>query len=313
MEDWCIEGLDLVPDSLRACVLTIGNFDGVHLGHGRILETAGDLADAEAAPVVAMTFEPPPYAVLRPDRPPQRITTPTQRAELLRRAGAEHVVVAHADRTLLGMAPDEFIARIVVGRFAPRHLVEGPDFFFGRRRSGTIETLRAAGQAAGFVLHVVEPVIVELTGGRAEQVSSTLIRRLLLSGDVAGAARCLGRPFALAGAVVPGSGRGRKLDHPTTNLAAGDQVCPADGVYAGRAEVAGAEFAAAVSIGAKPTFAGEARTVEAHLLGASGDYYGREMVLHFLRRLRGQVRFDDAEALRDQMRKDVQRVREICE
>ena len=313
MEDRCIEGLELIPDSLRACVLTIGNFDGVHLGHRRILARAGALADAEAAPVVAMTFEPPPYAVLRPDRPAQRISTPAQRAELLRQAGAEHVVVARADRTLLEMTPDEFIRRVVVRRLAPSHVVEGPDFFFGRRRSGTIETLRAAGEAAGFLLHVVEPAIVELAGGRAEQVSSTLIRQLLLSGDVAGAARCLGRPFALAGTVVPGSGRGRRLDHPTTNLATGDQVCPADGVYAGRADVAGAEFPAAISIGAKPTFAGEARTVEAHLIGASGDYYGRAMVLRFLRRLRGQVRFDDAEALRAQMRKDVQRVREICE
>ena len=314
MDERCIEGLESLPAAVRSCVLTIGNFDGVHLGHRRIIEVAAGLARAEAAAVVAMTFQPPPDLVLRPDDAPQRVVPPEVKCRLLRQAGCDWVVTARADRATLAMEPEEFIERVIVRRLAPRHVVEGPNFHFGRRRAGGVETLRRAGESAGFELHVADPVRVRLSGGE-EVVSSTLIRRLVEAGRVGDAAKCLGRDFCLYGRVVPGSGLGRSLEYPTANLALGEQVCPGDGVYAGRAAVAGGEFAAAISVGTKPTFTttGEAgRTVEAFLLNASGDYYDETMTLSFVRRLRDQRRYESAEALKAQMAKDVERVREIC-
>ena len=312
MNDRVIQGLDSLPASVRAGVLTIGNFDGVHLGHQRIIATARALADAEGLAVVAMTFEPPPDRVLRPADVPQRITPPEEKARLLLAAGCDRVVFARSAPGLFDMTGQEFIKRVVVGRLGPRHVVEGRNFFFGRRRGGNTETLRAAGEAAGFGVHVAEPVLVDLSDGR-DRVSSTLIRRLVAGGRIEDANRCLGRDFALYGGVVAGRQRGRLLDMPTCNLDAGEQVCPSDGVYAAGAEVGGRRFPAAVSIGARPTFGQSDRAVEAHLIGAAGDFYEQYLALHFFRRLRGQVRFDGPEALRRQIKKDIESARRIYE
>ena len=314
MEKHHVQGLDALPPDVRGGVLTIGNFDGVHLGHRRILRAARELADADGAAVAAMTFDPPPDLVLRPDDAPRRVVPPRRKGRMLRQAGCDWVVTVRPTIELMALEPGEFIEQVIRRRFAPRHVVEGPNFRFGRRRAGDVDTLRGAGARAGFAVHAAEAVRVTL--GDAERVvSSTLIRDLVAAGRVADAARCLGRDFALFGRVVRGRGVGRELDYPTANLAAGEQVCPGDGVYAGRAVVAGRRFAAAVSVGTQPTFADGrrgGRTVEAYLLDASGDYYGREMELRFARRLRDQRRYDSAEALKAQMAKDVDRVRDIC-
>ena len=312
MDDRVIQGLEFLPGSARGGVLTIGNFDGVHVGHQRIIAAAGEIAGADGLPVVAMTFEPPPDLVVRPDDPPRRLTPPDQKADLLRRAGADWVLFVAADRELLAMEPDEFIQRMVRQLVSPRHVVEGPDFFFGRERAGTVETLRAAGVRGGFDVHVVEAVTVELPAG-PERVCSTLIRNLISAGEVAPAAKCLGRPFALYGEIVAGHGRGRSLGFPTTNITAGEQVSPADGIYAGQADIDGRTFAAAISVGNAPTFAEAARVVEAHLLDVNEDFYGRFMTLRFVARLRSQQRFDGPAALSAQIAKDVERVREICQ
>ena len=293
-------------------MLTIGNFDGVHLGHQRIIQTARSVADAEGLPVVAMTFEPPPDAALRPEHLPRRITPPEARTRLLLEAGCDYVVIVPVDRELLTTTAENFIQQIVVKRFAPKHIVEGANFFFGRQRSGTVETLSEAAPAGGFEMHLVEPVTVELPQGRS-RIASTLIRSLIEAGHVADAARCLGRQFALFGRVVPGSGLGRQLGFPTINLELSEQACPADGVYAGKALLPAGQYPAAVSIGANPTLAVERRTVEAFLIDAQGDFYDQQAALHFLQRIRDQKRFDDIESLKDQIAKDVQRVRETLQ
>jgi len=312
MDDRVIHGLESLPAEARRGVLTIGNFDGVHVGHQRILAAARRLADADALPVTAMTFEPPPDLVVRPQDAPRRLTPPEQKAALLRQAGAERVLFVPADRQLLAMAPEEFIRRIVCEFVAPRHVVEGEDFFFGRGRTGNVDTLRAAGGELGFAVHVVESVTVALPDG-PERVCSTLIRDLVSSGQVEPAARCLGRPFALYGEVVAGCGRGRSLGFPTTNIIAPEQVTPADGIYAGWAQVDERTYAAAISVGHQPTFAPAARAIEAHLLDVDEDFYGRFMALRFVARLRGQRQFDGPGALSAQIAKDVERVREICQ
>lgn len=300
------------PGRWRGCCLSFGNFDGVHRGHRRIVATARALGDAEGLCVVALTFEPPPDRVLRPDDVPQRISPPDEKARLLLAAGCDRVVVVRPGPELLEMPPQAFVDEVVVPRLAPRHVVEGRNFFFGRDRAGNVDTLRAAGQAAGFVVHVVDPVLAELPEG-PRHVSSTLIRRLVAEGRIEDANRCLAKAFALYGTVIAGQGRGREMVLPTSNISAGEQVCPPDGVYAGSGEVGGRAFPAAISIGEKPTFAPADRAVEAHLVGAGGDFYGRRLTLRFIRRLRDQVRFDGPEQLRQQIEKDIESVRKIHE
>lgn len=306
-----IKGLDAVDATVRSCVLTIGNFDGVHVGHQRIIRRARELADSAGAGVAVMTFEPPPEFVLRPQDPPRRLTPPDEKARLLLDAGADWVVFEKADSMLLAMAPNEFIDGIIMKHFAPRHIVEGPNFFFGLARSGNVRVLGEAGLSRNFAVHVVEPASVDLADG-PQRLSSTLIRQLVMDGKVDQAAQCLGRPFALLGKVVAGAGQGRILEFPTANLAPGQQVLPADGVYAGWAEFDSGSFRAAISVGTKPTLGPSPRTIEAFLLDALGDFYNLHMRLKFQQFLRAQERFDGMGSLRTQIAKDVQRVREIC-
>jgi len=305
-----IEGIENAGPQVRGAMLTIGNFDGVHLGHQLILRTARELADRGGLKVVAMTFQPPPDLVLRPQDPPQRISPLDVRCSLLGRAGADAVIVARSTAELLSLEAEEFIDQ-VIGPLAPRAMVEGHDFCFGRARRGTLETLQSAGKSRDFTVHVVEPVEIDLPSGR-HRVSSTLVRGLVISGLVDQAGRCLGRPFALYGRVIPGAGQGKFIEFPTANIDPGEQVCPADGVYAGWAELGRNRFPAAISVGHKPTLGpSKDKCVEAFLLGASGDYYAKPMTLAFLQMLRSQQRFDDLDTLRVQIKTDVEAVRRI--
>ena len=311
MSDRCTKGLESVPRDVRGCVLTIGNFDGVHAGHRRIITTAREVADGRGREVVAVTFERPPDLVLRPADVPMRIAPPEERCRRLRQAGADRVVTLETTPDLLDMPAEAFIDEIVLGRFAPTAMVEGENFFFGRGRQGTIDLLRQAGLDAGFDVQVVQPVTIEIDGQEV-RISSTLVRRLVSRGSVADAARCLGRNFTLYGRVVGGHRRGRLIEFPTANLDPGEQIVPADGIYAGLAVVQGRTFQAAISIGDNPTFGPSERTIEAFLLNADGDFYDETMALSFIVRLRDQERFEDVSALKARIAQDVQRVREIC-
>jgi len=307
-----VEDLDRLPAEARGCVLTIGNFDGVHLGHRRILQVARSAADAVGAKVVAMLFDPPPLAVLAPDRAPPPITPTAMKVRRLAECGADVIVVVPATGEFLGIEARSFVQDVLVGRFRPRRLVEGPDFAFGRGRGGNVQTLRELGAEAGFEVTVVDPAVVELPGEGPVRVSSSLIRRLVLAGDVVAAGRCLGRTFSLYGRVVQGQGRGRLLEFPTANVDPGGMLVPGDGVYAARAEVAGRSCPAAVSIGVKPTFGPGPRTIEAHLIDDRRRLYDQPIALSFFQRLRDQETFPDTGSLRAQIAKDVERVRHLC-
>lgn len=300
-----IVGLENVPPSLRGCALTIGNFDGVHRGHRRIVSHARALADAEGTAVVALTFDPPPDLVIRPRDEPQRVGPHEETVAYLLEAGCDFVVTARTDLNLLHMAPEAFIDEVIQRRFAPGHVIEGPNFFFGRGRAGNVGTLQDAGCRRGFLVHVVEPVMVELDG-EPTHVSSTRIRGLLRAGRVDTAAELLTRPFALTGEVVHGDQLGRTLQYPTANLDRGEQIIPADGVYAGSAVLDDKRYPAAISIGCKPTFTADHRTIEAHLIGAGGEFYGHRIRVAFLKRLREQVRYNSAEDLVRQITQDVE-------
>ena len=304
-----IRGLDDERSVLERSVLTVGNFDGVHRGHQRIIAVAREDACELGLPVVALTFEPHPLSVVNPRMALQRLSSPVQKLAQLRQAGIDVAVVAPSTPEFLSLAPEVFIREVIVARFHPAYVVEGWNFGFGQGRGGNVETLQRFAAEFDYQVHVVDPVMQRLEDGSEERVSSSLIRRLLLEGQVELAARALGRPYSLTGTVVEGAKRGQPLGFPTANLAVADQLVPADGVYAGRTLVGDRQWRSALSVGYTPTFDGQVRRVEAHLIGFEGDLYGRTIVVHFRRRLRGQRKFDSREDLARQIESDVENIR----
>ena len=293
-------------------VVTIGNFDGVHLGHRAILRRAADVAGRLDLPVRVVTFEPHPAAVLQPASPPARLMSPAAKIEHLRDCGAVVVDVVEPTRRWLDQSPQEFV-KWLVERHAPAAVVEGTNFCFGKDRTGQVETLAALGRSHGFEVHVVDRVEVSTQDQLRVPVSSTFLRWLLEQGRVADAGRCLTKPYGLTARVVRGQDRGKALRIPTANLdpeALGDVVVPGDGVYAGLVELDGDKaYPAAISVGVKPTFGDASRAVEAHALDYEGDLYGQIVTVRFCRWLRDQRPFNNAEALVGQIQRDISQTR----
>ncbi len=302
--------LDEVPADLGRTVVVIGNFDGVHLGHQHVLGRAREVAVEQGLTVVAVTFDPHPMAVLRPEHAPVQLTTIQVRAELLADAGADHLLALPFDRAMADWSPETFAQRVLVDALHAAVVVVGANFRFGSRASGDVAVLSTIGEASGFT---VDPL--PLDGGPMVW-SSTYIRQCLAAGDVAGAAEALGRPYAVRGTVVRGDQRGRELGFPTANVPTGQlTAAPADGVYAGwlRRTDTGETFPAAISVGTNPTFDGvRDRRVESYVLDRTDlDLYGVEVEVSFVERLRGMVAFESVEKLVEQMDDDVERAREI--
>lgn len=305
-------------------MVTIGTFDGVHLGHQALVRQAVGVASASsearaARPrVIAMAFDPNPLDALKPGAAPARLTTWAQRERLLRGAGADEVVKLEPTPALLGLSAEEFVERLV-REYRPVAIVEGVDFRFGARRRGDVALLRELGRKFGYEVEVVDQVEVPLTDHTLAPARSTVLRWLIGEGRVGDAACLLGRPYAMAGRVVRGDRRGRTIGYPTANLES-PCLAPADGVYAGRARLPdGRVLAAAISVGTKPTFGEHARAVEAFLMesparavGGAGAWrtieglpeYEWPMELEFLRFVRDQVKFDSMEPLLSQMARD---------
>jgi riboflavin kinase/FMN adenylyltransferase len=281
----------------------------VHRAHQRLLARASLLAADTDAQVVVLTFEPHPLTVVAPSKTPPRLSTLDEKLSRLAAAGAHITVVAKSEAKLLALEAERFIEEVIVGRFHPTHIVEGPSFGFGRGRKGTSELLQRSAPRFGFEVHILDPVTVRIDGGETLMVSSSLIRRLLAQGQVQQAATCLGRAYALTGKVVVGDQRGRTIGVPTANLEVADQLVPGEGVYAGRAVVNDTDHAAAISIGRAPTFDGTESRIEAHLLDFDGDLYDRSLRLEFQRKLRPQRAFDSPAALAEQLRRDIEAVR----
>lgn len=304
------QGIESVEPPLKRSVVTVGNFDGVHLAHQQLIAQAGLLAANAGEPVVVLTFEPHPLSVVPGREAPPRLSLPPQKLAWLEQAGADVTVVARSEPELLNLEPERFVREVLVARLHPTHVVEGPNFGFGRGRRGNPELLKRVGAEMGFEVHVVEPVTLEVDAGASVMISSSLIRRLLAESKVHRAALCLGRPYTIRGEVVPGVQRGRQLGFPTANLALADQMLPGDGVYAGRAAIAGASYQAAISVGTRQTFDHGARQLEVHVLDYTGDLYSQVLEVEFERPLRPQRKFESAETLADQLRRDVAEVRQ---
>lgn len=283
----------------------MGNFDGLHRGHHRLLARLRQRAREQGRPAVVVSFQPHPLAVLRPESAPSPLLWPERKKELLLSAGADAVVLYRSTRELLALSAEQFFVQVLLGRLEARGLVEGPNFGFGRGRSGNVDLLGQLCQQHGLGLDVVE-----LVGGN-EDVSSTAVRNRIRAGDVAGARRLLGRPHRLSGTVVVGECRGRRLGFPTANLAEIPVLLPADGVYAVWAWVEGRALPGACHIGPNPTFGQPGRKVEIHLLDFSRDLYGTTLDVELLDRIRDIQRFSNPQDLTDQLRRDIAIVKEV--
>jgi len=315
----------------RQTAVTIGNFDGVHLGHQSLIRSARRAVGHDGQ-VVVLAFDPHPATVLAPDRIVERLSDFSHRTRWLVEAGADEVLRLEPTAELLGQSPERFVSG-VVERFQPTAWLEGHDFRFGQGRAGSMETLARLGRSQGFQVIAVDAVETMLSDHSVVRVSSTLVRWLVAHGRVRDAGKLLGRPYSVAGEVVPGVQRGREIGIPTANLDTRDLLLPADGVYVGEAWVksltphpspkwggeltvqpkSAAVFRAAISVGTNPTFSkGEQRTCEAHLLdfdGPCGEYHWT-MELLFHDWLRDQAAFTALHPLIDQIHRDIRRVRE---
>jgi riboflavin kinase / FMN adenylyltransferase len=290
------------PPAFTGGAVTVGNFDGVHLGHRALVEATRWWVDRVGGPSVVVTFDPPPFQVLHPSAGPARppLTTLAGRAETLHAIGADHVIILKATPALLALSPEAFFEDILIRQLGAKAVIEGYDFRFGRGRAGDVEALRALCKAASVGFEEVQPVLVS-----DEAVSSSRVRAALMAGNVAHAAELLGRPYRISGTVIEGAKRGRTIGFPTANLGQIESVLPTEGVYAVRAIVNGKAWPAAANIGPNPTFGEDARKIEIHLLDFHADIYGQQLVIEFVARLRETKPFAGVPALVEQLQKDI--------
>ena len=296
------------PDDARPVrwpypVLAIGNFDGLHRGHLKIVERIRRGATERGGTSVVMTFEPHPPRVLRPDKAPPLLMTSEQKRNALARAGVQGLAVVRFTEELSQWEPEAFVRRVLVDWLRVAEVWVGADFLFGRNRSGNFTLLKTLGLQFGFRAEKIDPIRY-----KDFVVSSTRIRRLVSEGRVEEAGALLGRHFAIDGRVVEGARRGREIGFPTANLATENELLPPNGVYATFSAVDGIVRPSVTNVGVRPTFDGPPTTsVETHVLGFSGDLYGQRLELAFVQRLRDERRFPDIDALREQIAADVRR------
>ena len=299
-------GIDQARGELDAPVLTLGNFDGVHLGHQALVSEVRQRARAGGHPSVAMTFDPHPVSVVAPDKAPPLITTMEERTELLAQLGLDALIVQSFDRDFASLSPERFARDKLFEGVRPAELVVGFNYGFGKGRSGGVDVLTRVGGELGVPVTVLDPI--RTIGIR---VSSTGVRECVAAGDLPGAATLLGRSFEITGRVERGAERGRQLGFPTANLMPGSRLLPPPGVYAALVRIGERSgLPAATHVGPAPTFGGPA-AVEAHLLDFSEDLYGARIGVSFIERVRESTPFDSLEALTAQIARDVRTVRQI--
>jgi riboflavin kinase/FMN adenylyltransferase len=302
-----IRQLDLLPSDARGGAVAIGNFDGVHHGHVAIVKRLLERAEAVGGRAIVFTFDPHPVRLLRPDQCPPPLTWTERKAELLADQGVDWIIAYPTDEALLQLSAAEFFQHIVCDVLAARALVEGPNFYFGHNREGTVGRLAELSAAANITLDVVPPVEID-----GEIVSSSRVRELIRAGQVEQAGKLLSAPYRIRGMVTHGAGRGAKIGFPTANLSAIDTLLPALGVYAGRAIVGDAKYPAAINLGPSPTFGDAMIRVEVHLIGRVEPLYGQPLEVDFLAQLRDIRPFDSPAALVEQLTRDIEQVKAIA-
>jgi riboflavin kinase/FMN adenylyltransferase len=310
--DMGTQELSLGETPATACrrgALTIGNFDGVHRGHLALLDSLAKKAQELGGPAVALTFDPHPLQLLRPEQFQPVLTTVSDRAEIMAARGADQVVILRTTPELLQLTARDFFQKVIREQLEARCLVEGENFCFGRNREGTVQSLTQLMQEAG----LAPPTIVPAVRFQGTPVSSSRVRSALLNSHVREAATLLDRPYRIRGRVGTGQRRGQKLGFPTANLEQVTTLIPGDGVYAVRAVLDGKVWGGAANVGPNPTFGEGARKVEVHVLDFAGDLYGQVLAVDFVDHLRNVQSFAGVDQLVEQLRADVERARRILE
>jgi riboflavin kinase/FMN adenylyltransferase len=297
-----VRGVKNYSEKLLNPVLTLGNFDGVHLGHQAIFKKVVERAKEIEGTSIAFTFEPHPLKVLAPERSPKLLNTFHGKMKLFEAAGIEVVICANFTRAFADQNSEDFAREVLYKRIGVKEVYVGYDYAFGKGREGSIESLKAMGKVYGFKVGVIEPVKVDEV-----VVSSSAIRELISSGRVDEASRLLGRYYTIEGEVVHGAHRGHTLGFPTANLKTANELIPAYGVYAVLAGVDNRKLKGVASVGVRPTFDSGPVSLEVYLFEFDEVLYGRQMDVSFVKRLRGEEKFPDAESLVRQIRKDVQK------
>lgn len=288
------------PHPLKNSAVTLGNFDGVHLGHQRIFKLLKEKARLIGGASVVYTFEPHPVKVLYPEKRMPLITSYRERAELVERLGVEVLISAPFDLEFANIGAKEFVRDILVRALGVKAVLVGYDYAFGRNREGDIDLLRAMGREMGFEVEVVPPVMLN-----GSVVSSSRIRSVIEEeGDVALASRMMGREYAVVGSVMEGHRRGKSLGYPTANLRVQSELVPKPGVYVVRVDVCGGLLGGMANLGTNPTFGDEGLSFEVHIFDFQGDLYGRELKVFFVERLRDERRFPSVDELVQQLKRD---------
>ncbi len=302
-----VRGLRNIARVTRGCVLTVGNYDGVHLGHQQMIATLKRRAAELAAPATVLVFEPSSKEFIDPQGAPPRLTRWREKCRALAAAGVERMVTLRFDEGMRAMPPEAFVDELIVGALGARHVVVGDDFRYGSHAQGTIETLRVAGHEHGFGVERLPPFVLD-----GVRVSSTAVRERLEQGDYAGAARLLGRPYRMCGRVAHGEELGRTLGFPTANLKLMRRKSPTWGVLAVRVHGIGARALDGVaSLGTRPTVNGREPLLEVHVFDFNADLYGRQIEVEFVAKLRDERKFSSLDAMVEQMRCDALEAREV--
>jgi riboflavin kinase / FMN adenylyltransferase len=292
-------------EQFRSPILTIGNYDGIHVGHRRIIELVKERAASIDGTSMLMTFDPHPLQVLRPDQELPSITPLSKKIELINETGIDVLIIVPFTQEFGLMEAEDYIKRILVDHLKVKGVIIGYDFRFGRGGRGDVALLKAYGSECGFSVDVVEQISIE-----DEKVGSNRIRLLVRNGDVAGANRLLGRPYALGGQVVSGMSRGREIGFPTVNLRTDHNLVPGNGVYVTQVEFGDRKYGSVTNIGYNPTFGNTERTIETFILDFQGSLYGETITLHFMRRIRDEAKFESVQALVQRITADVAEAKE---
>ncbi len=302
-----IRNIHTIMGAKRGCALTVGNYDGVHLGHQHMVGLLQRRAQELQCPSAVLVFEPSSKEFLDPAGAPARLTRWREKFVALKALGVDQLVTLKFDERMRTMTAQGFVNELIVETLGARHVVVGDDFRFGRHAEGTFEILVAAGRSKGFAVEKVEPYVFD-----SVRVSSTLVRERLARGDFAGAAVLLGRPYAMAGRVVHGQALGRTLGFPTANIRLMRRKSPVYGILA--VWVRGIELrplAAVASLGTRPTVNGVEPLLEVHVFDYAGDLYGRSLEIEFVAKLRDELKFDSLESMKVQMKVDAAQAREV--
>jgi riboflavin kinase/FMN adenylyltransferase len=301
-----IRGIEAFKRRYPNPVLTIGNFDSVHLGHQKIFQKVIARARDLSGTSMVMTFEPHPMKVLAPERDLKLLVTPDEKIRLIENAGIEALLLVRFDRDFAKLNPEEFIRNILVDRIHVREVIVGGRYVFGKNKKGTVEMLRRRGRKYGFTVRAVRNVKMH-----GHIVSSSTIRTLLVKGAVEEVAVFLGRPYSIKGTVIKGKGRGKRLlNIPTANITTPVEIVPREGVYAVRVARKGKVYYGVANIGKNPTFGNDEVSYEVHLLDFSGNLLGRNLRMYFIKRIRGEKTFPDIQSLERQIRQDMRDARE---